>query len=155
MTAIYVMGTNDGPKKIGIAENPKKRLSAIRTHNAFHVDILHSRELGEDAWKVEGHAHRLLGSHHIRGEWFSVTVDDAVAAIAAAMERVANGEAIGRTVGRKKEFPNRITLPLSDEMLAGIEAARVGKEERVELIREAIDREIKRRKRAKQGKPED
>jgi hypothetical protein len=55
-------------------------------------------------------------------------------------------------VGRKKEFPNRITLPLSDEMLAGIDAALTEDEARLDLIRAAIERELKRRDReAKKG----
>jgi len=54
-------------------------------------------------------------------------------------------------VGRKKEFPNRITLPLSDEMLAGIDAARVDDEDRLTLIRTAIEKELKRRQKEKKG----
>jgi hypothetical protein len=50
-------------------------------------------------------------------------------------------------VGRKKEFPNRITLPLADEMLAGIDAVLSAGEPRLDMIREAIEREIKRRER--------
>jgi hypothetical protein len=61
--------------------------------------------------------------------------------------------ALSPRVGRKKEFPNRITLPLSDVMLAGIDAARQGDEDRLTLIRAAIARELKRRaKAAKQDK---
>jgi hypothetical protein len=45
-------------------------------------------------------------------------------------------------VGRKKEFPNRITLPLSDEMLAAIDAARTDDEDRLSVIRAAIEREL-------------
>lgn len=52
-------------------------------------------------------------------------------------------------VGRKKEFPNRITLPLSDEMLAGIDASLEGDEIRLDLIRAAIEKELKRREKAK------
>lgn len=53
-----------------------------------------------------------------------------------------------RRGGRQKEFPERITLPLSAEMLAAIDAARGDGEARLDLIREAIEREIRRRKRA-------
>jgi hypothetical protein len=62
--------------------------------------------------------------------------------------------ALSSRVGRKKEFPNRITLPLSDVMLAGIDAARQGDEDRLTLIRAAIAKELKRRgiKAAKQEK---
>lgn len=57
--------------------------------------------------------------------------------------------ALSPRVGRKKEFPNRITLPLSDEMLAGIDASLSEGEARLDLIREAIERELKRRAKAK------
>ncbi len=50
---------------------------------------------------------------------------------------------------RAKQFPNRLTLPLTDEMLARTDAALVEGEARVELIRQALDRELKRRERQK------
>lgn len=59
--------------------------------------------------------------------------------------------ALPARVGRKKEFPNRITLPLSDEMLAGIDEARAEGEDRLTLIRTAIEKELKRRQRDKKG----
>jgi metal-responsive CopG/Arc/MetJ family transcriptional regulator len=52
-------------------------------------------------------------------------------------------------VGRKKEFPNRVTLPLSDEMLAELDKLVTEDENRLAIIREAIDREIRRRQRQK------
>ena len=51
-------------------------------------------------------------------------------------------------VGRKKQFDERITLPLSAEMLARIDASLQGEEVRLDLIRSAIEREIKRRAKA-------
>lgn len=53
------------------------------------------------------------------------------------------------TVGRKKLYPVRITLPLTAEMVAGLDARldKAAGEDRVSVIREAIDREIKRRER--------
>lgn len=60
--------------------------------------------------------------------------------------------ALSPRVGRKKEFPNRVTLPLSDEMLAGIDAAREPEEDRLTLIRAAIERELKRRGKSKTTK---
>lgn len=52
-----------------------------------------------------------------------------------------------RRMGRKKEFPVRITLPLSEEMLAGIDAARDEGEDRLTVIRAAIASELKHRHR--------
>lgn len=61
--------------------------------------------------------------------------------------------AITRRVGRKMEYPDRITLPLAHGVLAKIDAALVDGEPRLDLIREAIDRELKRRALLKQPSP--
>lgn len=60
--------------------------------------------------------------------------------------------ALPSRVGRKKEFPHRVTLTLSDELLAGIDAARLEDEDRLSLIRAAIERELKRRSKARKEK---
>lgn len=49
-------------------------------------------------------------------------------------------------VGRKKEFPERITLPLAAGKPQEIDSALREGEARVEFIREAIDAELKRRR---------
>lgn len=53
--------------------------------------------------------------------------------------------AITRRVGRKMEYPDRITLPLAHGVLAMIDAALKDDEPRLDLIREAITRELERR----------
>ncbi|MGY4222710.1 metal-responsive CopG/Arc/MetJ family transcriptional regulator [Bradyrhizobium sp. USDA 4503] len=50
-------------------------------------------------------------------------------------------------MGRKKLWAERITLPLSTEALEQIDAALHDGEARVDLIREAIERELRRRQR--------
>lgn len=57
--------------------------------------------------------------------------------------------ALPARVGRKLEFPIRITLPLSEEMLAELDKLVTDDENRVAIIRDAIDREIRRRQRQK------
>jgi metal-responsive CopG/Arc/MetJ family transcriptional regulator len=47
-------------------------------------------------------------------------------------------------MGRKKEYPVRITLPLSEEMAEGVDQAR-GDEDRVTWIRDAIAKRLKKR----------
>lgn len=47
------------------------------------------------------------------------------------------------------EFPERLTLPLSKGMTDRLDAARREGEARLDVIREAIERELKRRERAK------
>lgn len=53
--------------------------------------------------------------------------------------------AITRRVGRKMEFPDRITLPLAEGWLERIDAVLEPGEPRLDLIREAIDLEITKR----------
>ena len=57
--------------------------------------------------------------------------------------------AITRRVGRKMEFPDRITLPLAEGVLARIDALLEPGEPRLDLIREAIERELLARATAK------
>lgn len=50
-------------------------------------------------------------------------------------------------MSRTKDYEKRITLPLTAEMLARADALLRDGEPRVDMIREAIEREIKRRER--------
>lgn len=50
-------------------------------------------------------------------------------------------------MGRKKEWDTRLTLPLSAETVERMDAALQEGEARLDLIREGIDRELKRRER--------
>lgn len=52
-------------------------------------------------------------------------------------------------MGRKKLWEDRILLPLAEGALDRIDSALDEGETRLDLIREAIERELKRRKRAK------
>lgn len=56
-------------------------------------------------------------------------------------------------VGRRLEFPDRITLPLGPGVVDRIDAVLAPNEPRLDLIREAIEREIKRRQRAIKDTP--
>ena len=57
----------------------------------------------------------------------------------------------GSTVGRKKQWPVRLTLPLTDETVARLDAVRGEGEARLDVIREGIERELKARERAAKG----
>jgi len=50
-------------------------------------------------------------------------------------------------MGRKKLWPERLTLPISTEMLERMDAMLADGEMRLDLIREAIEKELKRRER--------
>ncbi len=50
-------------------------------------------------------------------------------------------------MGRKKLWTERLTLPLASETVEAMDAALTEGETRLDLIREAIERELKRRQR--------
>jgi hypothetical protein len=50
-------------------------------------------------------------------------------------------------MGRKKEWNIRLTLPLTDETVERIDAVLEEGEARLDLIREGIERELKKRER--------
>lgn len=50
-------------------------------------------------------------------------------------------------MGRKKLWTERLTLPLNEETVARLDAALEDGEARLDLIRAAIERELKRRER--------
>lgn len=52
-------------------------------------------------------------------------------------------------MGRKKLWDERILLPLTSEMLERLDAALQDGEARLDLIRAAIEQELKRRERVK------
>lgn len=52
-------------------------------------------------------------------------------------------------MAKPKLYPVRLTLPLTLEMAAGVDAARDSGEDRVDFIRKAIDRELRHRGRQK------
>lgn len=52
-------------------------------------------------------------------------------------------------MGRKKLWPERLTLPLATETVTEMDSVLFDGETRLDLIRDAIERELKRRKRAK------
>ncbi|MCW7544903.1 hypothetical protein N7I30_13935 [Aurantimonas litoralis] len=56
-------------------------------------------------------------------------------------------------VGRKMQYPERITLPLAEGTTARIDAVCADGEPRLDVIREAIERELKRRERQKPASP--
>ena len=52
-------------------------------------------------------------------------------------------------MARKKEFTEQLRLPLAEGMTAKIDSVLNDDENRLDMIREAIEREIKRRAKAK------
>jgi hypothetical protein len=79
---VYVIGSEDGPKKIGIAKSIQKRLGQIKCGSPNAVSILAERSMSRQvAFAVEHLVHAVLGKHRLSGEWFDVPSDIATATI--------------------------------------------------------------------------
>ena len=81
MTAVYVIAAEGGPVKVGIAGNPRRRLSTLRTASAVRLDLMFSAEASDSARLVERRAHDIMAADRKAGEWFEVASEQAIAAL--------------------------------------------------------------------------
>lgn len=84
---VYVIRSDVGPVKIGVSNDPDRRARALGASAPHVVSLVHSSE-HKSAFSVERLAHDLLASKRLNGEWFDVSVERAVWAIARAIEQV-------------------------------------------------------------------
>lgn len=127
-------------------------MKSIQTGSHTPIRVAFSIEANGSAEHVENYAHWVLREKRMAGEWFNVTPVEAIAAVNEAVAAVARGERkerVVRNVGRKKEFDVRILLPLKAETLERLDKLLHEGEVRLDLIRDAIERELKRRERSK------
>ena len=60
------------PVKIGMANDPQKRLEELQTGNPYELSVIATIEFKtrRDASLAESHLHRRLSRMRMRGEWF-------------------------------------------------------------------------------------
>ncbi len=76
MPCVYLIAESwDGPAKIGVADDPQKRLRELKTGNARPLALLCYREYEDrlTAECVEWLFHDYLSEKKISGEWFAVS----------------------------------------------------------------------------------
>ena len=61
--------------KIGVSDNPKKRLKGVQTGCPGDVHLIRTFEAGQDAYIHEGHFHKLYEEFSTGGEWFEFSND--------------------------------------------------------------------------------
>jgi T5orf172 domain len=149
---IYVIGASDGPQKIGVAVDVKKRLQGIQTGSHLPVTLASAEAVEADvAIHVENYAHWILREQRLSGEWFRVTPEQAKQAVHEAVEAVAKGERKERVkrakVGRPRLWAEDMQARFAEGTFARIDAVKGEKEDRTDFIREAVERELKRRER--------
>ena len=99
LSYLYVIGSETGPQKVGISYNPAQRLRSIINDPSHEfgrdLDLVSARRIDRaSARKAERYAHWVLRDHHVKGEWFSATLDEAKTAIEAAGHAVEIGAEI-------------------------------------------------------------
>ena len=145
--SIYLLSTGRKLKKVGISSKAVSRHRTIQSANGGEVVLLHSELIPEEiAADIERRAHWLLREFKRRGEWFAVTADVALAAIKQAVKEKGDGEKAQSGRGRPplgvKETKVRLTEAQRDRI-----RALVGEQGMAAFIREAVERELKRRER--------
>lgn len=87
---VYVAGSSrNGPLKIGITVDPKRRLGELQTGNAVRLDIYWTLAVPADqARLIEQDIHGLFVPERMSGEWFLIPVEMAVEAIMRLTERL-------------------------------------------------------------------
>lgn len=82
---VYVIGESgcDGVNKIGVTDNPFKRLAQAQTYNYRRLELRACFAVaGSDARELlEKAVHRALRPYHVLGEWFEAPLPKAVATI--------------------------------------------------------------------------
>lgn len=144
---IYLLSTGRKLKKVGISAKADMRHRNIQTSNGGEVVLAWSKAIPADiASNIEKRAHWLLREFKRRGEWFAVKADIAIAAIEQAIRERGEGEKARSGAGRPPLGNKPTLVRLSEEVRERIREL-VGEQGMAEFIREALDRELKRRER--------
>lgn len=113
---VYVIAGDHGRVKVGSSLDPMSRIATLQTGSPFPLRIPYCAAAGVNYEAVEKEAHSILAPHNSQGEWFSVPVDMAVAAINAAAFRLGspavqvppeNATALRAMMANEVAVPNR------------------------------------------------
>lgn len=83
MSFLYVIAAaKEGPVKLGLSVHPEKRVRQLQTASPVPLSIFHTEEIEDVRVKIAEKAlHQLLGHKRMKGEWFDMTVEDAIAEV--------------------------------------------------------------------------
>lgn len=142
-----MIGARRGPRKIGVATSPSARLTKLATGSAVPIRVLYEAPVpAEIARDVEAFAHALLATRHQHGEWFRVSLDEAVSAIREAIAAVERGErARKKSVGRPPLWSENMQARFAAGTFARIAAVLQNSEDRTDFVRQAVEAELARR----------
>jgi hypothetical protein len=83
-TFVYVIGGDHGRQKIGVSDDPGRRLAELQTGSPFPLKFEFVALTEGTGFDIEGEAHFLLSKHRQSGEWFTVPAEVAITAVMAA-----------------------------------------------------------------------
>lgn len=84
MTMLYCIGTDDGFIKVGLSDDPQRRLAQLQTGNHRKLTLLHPGPNYDgtgsitpdcDPMAIEKEMHLALRHRRARGEWFFATME--------------------------------------------------------------------------------
>jgi hypothetical protein len=80
---LYVIGAHtSGPVKLGISAVPARRVKQLQTGHSARLHLFHEEPVSNTIARVmERLLHRDVGYLRLRGEWFQLTVEQAVAQV--------------------------------------------------------------------------
>lgn len=97
---VYVIGSQRGMQKIGVAARPELRLAQLQTASGLRLELhLFVRGAGLDAFELERLAHGHLAARRREGEWFDVTPGQAIDAVCRLLARAAAANRLRSLLG--------------------------------------------------------
>lgn len=80
---LYVIGASaEGPVKLGFSAKPDRRLGQLQTGHAEPLCLFHTESVPVEKVRLyERLLHRDVGYQRVHGEWFNLTVEQAIANI--------------------------------------------------------------------------
>ncbi len=147
--SIYVVSSEPGPVKIGIATAVRHRFSTLATASSVPLSLDFVGECDYDAAiEIEARAHDILDSAKARGEWFNAPVADAIAAVMLAAEElgyeIRQKDVFCKT--RAPETGTPVMVRLQPEQLAWLDELRrcqPGIPSRAETLRRLVDQALR------------
>jgi Meiotically up-regulated gene 113 len=79
-SSLYVISADPaGPVKLGFSEQPERRVLQLQTGHAYRLQIYHCEPVpATEVRRLESALHNDLRLHRLHGEWFDLSVADAI-----------------------------------------------------------------------------
>ena len=95
MAYVYVIGSTEKPYKIGITGNLEQRLKNLQTGHPYELKIHYIEEIPESQVKlIEQKIHKTIKHKQTHGEWFDISLDDAISEVKFARIRYLKDEVV-------------------------------------------------------------